>query len=129
MKMKAAGTLAVLALLASGFAAAEPGTTVRVPAPSGYKMTPDEFKDYAWRYDLSNGRQIEFSRNFRHYVVALDGEQSTELYPIARGVFMTAAGTRIEFQQDGASVLIRNYERLPMTTAMKDTDVTVVAGR
>lgn len=51
------------------------------------------------------------------------------MFPVAVNTFVTAAGTRIEFLDRGEEVVIENFERLPMSVAMKETNVRVVASR
>lgn len=128
MKILAAAA-AALAVCCSGSALAEPDLTVRVPAPGTYRMTADEFRDYAYSYELSNGRSVAFARKARRFYVALDGERADELYPLAQGVLMTAAGARIEFNPDGSAVTIRHYEKLPMAGTPAAANITVVALR
>jgi len=123
-----AATAAAVVLFSSGSVLAEPTDhTVRVPARGDYRMSADEFRDYASTYHLSNGQSVEFSRQFRRYYVALGGGQSAEMFPLAQGVLMTAAGARIEFNGDGSAVTIRNYERLPMAVAPKAGNITLAS--
>lgn len=124
-----AASAAAFALLCSASALAEDGLTVRVPAPSGYQMNRSEFRDYAFTYDLSNGKIIHFSQYRRQFFAQLDGEPAAEMFPLAEGVLMTAAGARIEFSRDGAGVTIRNYEKLPMAVVPAGSHITVVAAR
>lgn len=122
-----AASAAAFALLCSASALAGDELTVRVPAPSGYQMQRSEFRDYASTYDLSNGRSIHFSRFRKQFFAQLDGEPRAELFPLAEGVLMSAAGARVEFVHDGAGVTIRNYEKLPMAQAPAGSNITVAS--
>ncbi len=102
--------------------------SVQIKAPGDFHMKPQEFEDYAYNYYLSNDDVIKFSQNVAHYYAQVRGERKAEMFPIAPGVFMTAAGTKVEFGDDGFSVTISNYERLPMANVLP-ADTMVVAGR
>lgn len=128
MKILAASA-AAFALLCSASAVAEDQLTVRVPAPGSYQMPRGEFRDYAYNYALSNGRNIRFYQYRRQYFAQLDDEARTQMFPQAEGVLMTAGGARIEFNRDGSAVTIRNYEKLPMAQAPSGTGITVMASR
>lgn len=123
---------AVAALLLGGgaVAAGPDDPSVQIKAPQGsFKLYQGEFDDFAHNYALSNDKYIRFTQSGRHYWARLHGEDRVELYPVASNVFMTAAGTRIEFHDQGDQVVINNYERLPMTVAMTGTNVRMVARR
>jgi hypothetical protein len=102
--------------------------SVHIKAPDGFRMRPQEFEDYAYPYHLSNDDTIQFSQRVAHYFAQVSGQKKTEMFAVAPGVFMTAAGTRVEFRDDGFTVLISNYERLPMAGVLP-ADTTVIAGR
>jgi hypothetical protein len=123
---------AVAALLVGGsaLAAGPDDPTIQIKAPSTtYKLYNGEFKDFAHNYALSNDKYIRFTQSGRQYWARLHGENKVQLYPIAANVFVTAAGARVEFQEQGDQVVISNYERLPMAVAMSETNVRVVARR
>ncbi len=128
MKNLAAGA-AAFALLCSASALAGDDLTVRVPAPASYHMQRSEFRDFAYTYDLSNGKSIAFTQSRRQFFAQLEGEPRAEMFPLAAGVMITAAGARIEFNSDGSGVTIRNYEKLPMAVAPAGSHITVVASR
>jgi len=124
-----AASAAALALLCSASALAGDELTVRVPAPGSYQMHRNEFRDYAYTYGLSNGKTIRFNQFRRQFFAQLDDEPRTQLFPVAPGVLMTAAGTRVEFSNDGSEVTIRNYEKLSIADAHSGSNITVVASR
>lgn len=120
---------AAFALLCSASALAGDDLTVRVAAPASYQMQRSEFRDYAYTYELSNGKSIAFLQSHRQFFVQLDDEARVEMFPVAAGVLMTTAGARIEFNRDGSVVTIHNYEKLPMAAAPAGSHITVVASR
>ena len=128
MKILAASA-AAFALLCSASALAEDELTVRVPAPSSYQMPRGEFRDYAFTYELSNGKRIRFQEYRKQFFADLGDEPRVQIFPVAQGVLMSAAGARIEFNNDGSALTIRNYEKLDTAQARAGTAVTVVAYR
>lgn len=101
---------------------------VQIVAPGSYKLAPTEFNDYAYTYVLDNGQTIRFSQRARTFYAQLHGEVKTQMFGTAPGVFMTAAGARVEFRDDGEIVAIRNFERLPMTAQLPENTL-MMAGR
>jgi len=87
--------------------------TVNISAASGYKPTEAEFNDYVSAYRFDNGAVLKFSQTLSRYYVELKNERLVRLHPVAKGVFVTDAGTRVEFRNDGEQVAIVNMERLP----------------
>jgi hypothetical protein len=102
--------------------------SVQIKAADAFKIKAQDFQDYAYTYHLSNDDDIHFSQRVTHYYAEIRGEKKTEMFAVAPGVFVTAAGTRVEFQDDGYAVTISNYERLPMAQALP-ANTTMVAGR
>lgn len=102
--------------------------SVQIKAPDGYHIKPQDFAEYAYSYSLSNDDVIKFSQRVSHFYAQVAGEKKAEMFAVAPGVFMTAAGTKVEFRDDGYSVVISNYERLPMASVLP-ADTMVVAGR
>lgn len=124
-----AASAAAFALLCSAAALAGDQLTVRVPAPGSYTMQRSEFRDYAYTYDLSNGQTIRFSGFRQRFFAQLDGEPKTELFAVAPGTLVSAAGTRVEFNDDGTQVTIRNFEKLSLAASPGGSPVTVLAAR
>ncbi|WP_374580327.1 hypothetical protein [Pseudoduganella sp.] len=124
------GALAALLVGGSAVAAGPNDPSVQIKAPEvSYKLHADEFKDFAHTYVLADSKAIRFSQSGRRYWARLAGENKVELYPMAANVFVTAAGARIEFSDQGEQVAIDNYERLPMSVALGATNVRMVASR
>ncbi len=128
-KLMMLSAVAALMLGGSAFAAGVDNTTVKIQAPQNYKLYRGGFDDYANSYALSNDKTIKFTQSGGHYWARLKLEDRVELFPVAANVFVTAAGTRVEFRDRGEEVVIENFERLPMSVAMTETNVRVVASR
>ena len=128
-KLMMLSAVAALMLGGSAFAAGVDDTTVKIQAPQNYKLYRGGFDDYANSYALSNDKTIKFTQSGGHYWARLKLEDRVELFPVAANVFVTAAGTRVEFRDRGEEVVIENFERLPMSVAMTETNVRVVASR
>jgi hypothetical protein len=101
--------------------------SVRITAPT-YKLAPQEFNDYAYSYILNNGKRITFTQRVAHYYTQLQGEPRMEIFARSPGVFLTADGARVEFQEEGDVVAINNYERL-VTSVKLPENTTMMAGR
>jgi hypothetical protein len=126
-KLMMLSAVAALMLGGSAYAAGVDDATVKINAPqTGYKLYKGGFDDYANRYSLSNDKFIKFSQSGGHYWARLKLEDRVELFPVAANTFVTAAGTRVEFRDRGEEVVIENFERLPMSVAMTETNVRVV---
>ncbi len=128
-KLMMLSAVAALMLGGSAFAADDTTVQIKAAAQAGYKLQAGEFKDYDANYALGNGSYIRFSQSGRHYWARLHGSDKVELFAVQPRVFMTASGTRVEFQESGDRVVIDNYERLPMAVAMDAVNVRVVAAR
>jgi hypothetical protein len=121
---------AALSITSLAHAAGPDNESVKISAPSAadFRFKPAEFQEYLYSYALSNGEQLKFTQKIAHYYAEIRGQQKVEIFPVAPGQFLTHAGTRIAFSDDGAELSISNYERLP-TTAQLPADTTVVALR
>jgi hypothetical protein len=121
---------ATLSIAGLAHAAGPDNESVKISAPSAadFKFKPMEFQEYLYSYALSNGEQLKFTQKVAHYYAQLRGQEKVEIFPVAPGEFITHAGTRIAFSDDGAELSISNYERLPMT-AQLPAGTTVVALR
>ena len=128
-KLMMLSAVAALMLGGSAFAAGVDDATVKIQAPQSFKLYKGTFDNYANRYALSNDTTIKFTQSGGHYWARLTLEDRVELVPLSANTFVTAAGTRVEFRDRGEEVVIENFERLPMSVAMKETNVRVVASR
>ena len=127
LKVAAAAALSIATL---AHAAAPDNDSVKISAPSAsdFRFKPQEFQDYLYAYRLSNGDKMKFTQKVAHYYAEVNGHKKVEIFPVAPGEFVTQAGTRISFQDEGAELTIDNYERLPMTASLP-ANTTVVATR
>lgn len=121
---------AALSITTLAHAAPPDNDSVKITAPgaSDFKFKPQEFSDYLYSYALSNGDKLKFSQKVAHYYAEVRGEKRVEIFPVAPGEFVTQAGTRISFTDNGAELTIDNYERLPMS-AQLPAGTSVVATR
>ncbi|MYM25613.1 gel scht [Duganella sp. FT135W] len=121
---------AALSIIAVAHAADPDNESVKISAPSAadFKFKPQDFQEYLYTYALSNGEKLTFTQTAARYYAQIKGEQKVEIFPVASGQFVTHAGTRIAFANEGDDLSISNYERLPMT-AQLPADTTVVALR
>ena len=116
-------TAALACLVTSAFAQQAPVAdrpertqeTVQVSdrAIAAYRLAPQEFYNYEQRYLLENGMVLSFHEKRRHYYVQYRDETPLEIFPLAEGVFMTAAGSRMEFKEEGDIIAISHLELLP----------------
>jgi len=151
MNNKLTSAAAALCIVVAGLAPAaaqvnEPSVPVPAPARavSPYELRSHEFEDYAFSYRLSNGQVAEFSeQNNRYYVVvrnhgisqatlAVQASRRTpvQLLAVAPGKFVTRDGVELSFTNDGETVTIGNFERLPAAkVAQADIGKPMVAFR
>jgi N-acetylmuramoyl-L-alanine amidase CwlA len=109
------------ALLLSGTAFAQQ-TATRADAPVGqiqitakplYKPAPQEFNDYAYRYNLSTGDTVTLRQKVGRYFVRMNNAKDVEIFGQRPGVFLSNTGTRLEFHDAGDMVLLTNAGTLP----------------
>lgn len=127
-----AAAVAVSVLATSAIAAPqEPAVdgSVQIQGKTHYKVAANEFDDYDYAYQLENGQILKFSQRVTSFYTQIRGEPKEQIFARAPGVFMTAAGTRIEFRDAGESVAITNLERLPMAVQMPATGRVMTASR
>jgi len=86
--------------------------TVKVSA-SGYKLAPQEFSQYANRYQLDTGDTLLLRQQVNRYFTQIKGQPEVELFGRAPGVFETADGTRLEFRNDADVIAISGLQNLP----------------
>ncbi|KQQ47434.1 hypothetical protein ASF61_01945 [Duganella sp. Leaf126] len=90
---------------------------VNVSAGSVY-LAPDQFRDYANLYRLSNGQVVQFTQSGNHFFTQVDHGKRVRIIPVSTKEFITAQGTRIVFRESGDEVGISNFEKLPMAQAL-----------
>ncbi|NYE61981.1 hypothetical protein FHW58_003188 [Duganella sp. 1224] len=107
----------VAALVLTTFSAAHAGdTSVSVSAPRAqqYQMQPDEFSPYRNTYKLANGQRISFDNRLTKLYATLDKGRPVRIYAISQTSFMTDAGVRFDFQDDGDGIAISDFQKLPL---------------
>ena len=120
-------SLAVAAALsATSFAhAVDAGESVKINAPVGYHIEPQQFADYEYSYKLSNGDQMRFTRQVGKFFTEVKGSPRVRIYATGPGEFVTSAGTRLKFTEDGDTLTVNNYERLPMASRLPANTIVV----
>lgn len=135
MKQSLIAAAAAVAFATVSFAHAAPqaasdrAESVQIKAPENYKAAAGEFDDYAYSYQLDDGHVIKFTQRVTTFYAQLKGEPRVQIFERAPGVFVTAAGTRMQFRNEGETVAISNLERMPMAVAMPDTGKVYLASR
>lgn len=125
---------AALSITSLAHAAGPDNESVKISAPTAatFKLKPQEFSDYLYSYQLSNGERMKFTQKVAHYYAEIAGQKKVEIFAVAPGQFVTHAGTRISFAEEGSELTIDNYERLPMSAQAASrlaAGTTVVATR
>lgn len=109
----------VLTSLTSLTAAHAEDSSVRINAkPARYYVTPSEFADFKNTYELTNGQILQFTQTGNHYYTQLDKGERVRIFAASPTVFVTEAGTRIIFSDQGQTVGISNFEKLPMAAKL-----------
>lgn len=114
----AALSVAVIVPAAAQSAAGDAGSeSVKVSA-ARYHIEPQEFQDYLYSYQLDNGETVKFTRRVGRFYTEVKGNARVEIYAAGPGEFVTDSGARIRFADDGNTLTITNYERLPMAARL-----------
>lgn len=129
-KLMMLGAMSALLVGGAALAAGPDDPSVQIKAPqASYKLHAQEFRDFAYVYVLANAQAIRFTQTGRRYWASLGSADKVELYPVAANVFVTQAGARVEFSDQGEQVAIDNFERLPSSAALGASKVRMVAAR
>lgn len=123
MKPTAIGAMAVamlagcwstaLAQQASDMASAPQVQISRTNAAPAYRLAPQEFASYARPYLLDNGIVIHFFQRRRQYYTQMYNEAPVEIFPQAEGKFTTALGAKVEFSDEGDTIVLTHLDRMP----------------
>ena len=115
----AAAAALVMTSLASMSAAHAEDSSVQITAkPARYYVTPGEFADFKNTYQLTNGQIVRFTQNGNRYYTQLDEGQRVRIFASSPTEFVTEAGTRIVFTEQGETVGFSNFEKLPMAAKL-----------
>ncbi|MYM29955.1 gel scht [Duganella sp. CY15W] len=113
MKTILAGIAASLALTSLSVAHAA-DYSVQVKSPQRYHLVEQDFYNFKNTYQLTNGQKIAFSARMDHYYAQLDNGERIRIYPVSRTAFVTDSGARFEFLDQGETVGIASFEKLPL---------------
>lgn len=116
-----------IAAVASAAPDATPSESVKISA-NRYHMEPQEFQDFQSAYHLSNGETMRFTRQVGRFYTEIKGQPRVEIYAVGPAEFVTSAGSRMSFAEDGEALTVSNYERLPMVAKLP-ANTTVMARR
>ncbi len=86
--------------------------------PARYYVTPGEFAEFKNAYELTNGQILQFTQSGNHYYTQLDKGERVRLFAVSPTVFVTEAGSRIVFTEQGETVGVSNFEKLPMAAKL-----------
>jgi hypothetical protein len=118
MKTTLFSIAAALALTSMSVAHAQDGS-VQIKARSAhYYVAPGEFAEFKHAYELTNGQILQFTQNGNRYYTQLDKGERVRLFAVSPTVFMTEEGTRIIFTDQGDTVGVSNFEKLPMAAKL-----------
>lgn len=118
MKTTLFSIAAALVLSSMSVAHAEDSSVQIKANPSRYYLTPAEFADFKNTYELTNGQILKFTQSGNLYYTQLDKGERVRLFAVSPTAFVTAAGTRISFSEQGGTVGISNFEKLPMAAKL-----------
>ena len=114
----AAAALVMTSLTAMSAAHADDSSVQINAKPARYYVTPSEFADFKNAYHLTNGQILQFTQNGNHFFAQLDKGQRVRIFAASPTEFVTDAGTRIIFTEQGETVGINNFEKLPMAAKL-----------
>jgi predicted lipid-binding transport protein (Tim44 family) len=77
-----------------------------------FHVEPQQFMNYEYAYNLSNGETVRFSRRVGRFYVALKGYSPVEILPAAADQFVTKTGATLRFTEGGDALTIDSYELL-----------------
>jgi len=114
----AAAALVMTSLTAMSAAHAQ-DSSININAKSArYYVTPTEFADFKNAYRLTNGQILQFTQDGSRFYTRLDNGQRVRIFASSPTEFVTEAGTRIVFTEEGETVGINNFEKLPMAARL-----------
>ncbi len=117
LAVAAAWSIAAVASAAPAAAAEAASESIKISA-TRYHMEPQEFSDYQSSYRLNNGDTIRFTRQVGRFYTEIQGQARAEIFALGPAEFITRNGSRMVFDEQGDSLTVSNYERLPMTAQL-----------
>ncbi|MYM33856.1 gel scht [Duganella sp. FT94W] len=122
----------VAALTLTALPAVHADDSVDVKAPrvtKRYMMDQSEFRQYANRYQLQNGQQLSFKQVMTMRYAILDDGQYVRIYPTSAKTFVSDDGVRFEFRDEGETVAITDFAKLPMAKVVAGSPLMMAARR
>ncbi|SEN69071.1 hypothetical protein SAMN05428959_102927 [Duganella sp. CF517] len=114
----AAAALVMTSLASMGAAHAEDSSVHINAKPTRHYMTPGDFAEFKNTYELTNGQMLQFTQNGNHFYTQLDNGERVRIFASSPTEFVTEAGTRIKFTDEGDTVGLSNFEKLPMAAKL-----------
>lgn len=128
MKTTLFGIAAALALTSMSAAYAQ-DPSVQIKPTRGVLVMAEDFRDFQNTYQLTNGDLIAFSARMNHFYTQLGDGERVRIYPVARNVFVTESGARIEFRDEGDTVGIANFEKLSLAAKLPANTMMMASAR
>lgn len=120
---------AALAISSMSVAQAQ-DTSIPIQAePARHTVMQEDFADLTDAYKLANGQILKFTENGGRYFTQLDKGKRVELSALSRGEFVTADGAKLIFSDDGHTVGVDNFEKLPMAAKLPANTTMMMARR
>nr|WP_315395421.1 gel scht [uncultured Duganella sp.] len=110
--------LAAALVLSSLSSAHAQESSVQITKPSRYHLAASDFGDFKNAYELTNGQILKFTQSGNLFYAQLDKGQRVRIFAVSPTAFVTDAGTRISFTEQGQTVGISNFEKLPMAAKL-----------
>lgn len=130
MKTILLGAVAALALTSVPAAYADDSSVnVHAPRIHRYYMDPQEFRAYSATYMLENGQTISFRQRMSLMYTQLEDGKSVRIYAVSPKAFVTETGVRIEFRDEGETVAITDFQKLPMARVQGSGSIVMAAAR
>lgn len=117
MKTILLGVVATLALTSLPAAHAEDTVNIERPRVTRYYMDASQFRNFSNLYELSNGQHLAFKQMMTSRYVQLDDGQYQRIYATSPKTFVTDSGVRFEFRDDGETVAVTDFAKLPLAKA------------
>jgi hypothetical protein len=114
MKTILLGVVAALALTSLPVVHADDSVSVPAARATRYYMDASEFRSFSNRYALQDGQEIAFKQNMASRYVLLDDGKYVRIYATSPTTFVTDSGVRFEFRDEGETVAITGYDKLPL---------------
>ena len=114
----AAAALALTSLTSMTAAHAEERSVHITAKPARYYVAPGDFADFRNAYELTNGQILRFTQSGNQFYTQLDEGERVRIFASSPTAFVTEAGTRIVFTEQGETVGISNFEKLPMAAKL-----------